>query len=319
MNWNKTISIISSMPCQLQCFFCVSGNGFSVPYDVFRVDKFKEVIDMLSEHGYDVIDLTPVVGDIFQDPGIYEKLAYMTEKKIRYEVVSNILSLKEDKITELLTNQNMELAISIYGWDSESYEKTTKTRKFELFLRKLKAIQAHPGDLENIRLYLRNRDWHEIPDSEVKDVLIDLFDRGATIEDAELTNKNWGGHLNFGPKQEKKGLCNRFIFENGIYPNGDITLCNCWDWNKFFVIGNIYEQTLDEIYNLDTNPKLHSFVKKHILSNYEGPCVNCNDFYQTDRIWGFEWIKRYELLYKKDVHDPLPGIRKKDLLKGRNV
>lgn len=317
MNWNKSISVLSIIPCQLGCFFCISGNDFKVPHQVWQVDKFKELIDMLMDHGFDNIDLTPVVGDIFQDPGIYEKLNYLAQKNLFYEVVSNILSLKKDKVADVLNYKNMELAISIYGWDHKSYLKSTRMPKFDLFMKKLKLIQAHPGKLCNVRLYLRNGDWKEIPNSELKSILEDIFDRGATIEDAELTNKNWGGHLShLGPKLEKKGLCNRFIFENGIYPNGDITLCNCWDWDKFFIIGNIYEQSLDEIYNLDTNEKLHNFIKKHVISQYEGPCVTCNDFYQTDRTWGYEWIKRYEMLYKKSVIDSMPGFRKKDLVKG---
>jgi sulfatase maturation enzyme AslB (radical SAM superfamily) len=287
------------MPCQLKCFFCLAGNDYEVPRHIFTVEKFKELIDMLLAHGFDQVDLTPVVGDLFQDKGIYEKFAYMHEKKLFFEYVSNILSLKADKIPEILSYPKQEFAISIYGWDDESYKAVTKTNHFKLFLKNLKLIQAVPGCKENLRIYLRNRDWPDIPDSEVKTILQDLYARGATLEDAELTNKNWGSRLKYGPEQKNKGMCNRFLFENGIYPNGDITLCNCWDWDKYFIIGNIYEQTLEEIYDLDKNEKLHTFVKNQIMSKYEGPCLTCNDFYQTDQTWGYDWIGRYKVLFEK--------------------
>ncbi len=302
------------IPCQLKCFFCLEGSNYDIPRKIFTVDKFKELVDRLLDHGFDQVDLTPVVGDIFQDPGIYEKMAYLNKKKLFFEYVSNILSLRKDKIEEVLSYEKMEFAISIYGWDEESYKKVTNKDHFKLFLKNLRLITEVPGCKENVRLYLRNGDWHEIPDSEVKTLMEELYDRGATVEDAELTNKNWGSRLPFGPEVKNKGLCNRFLFENGIYPNGDITLCNCWDWDGYFIIGNIYENSLDEIYDLDINEKLHRFVKNQIMSRYEGPCKNCNDFYQTDQTWGYEWIERYKMLYPQNSPMSSPGKTKSEVV-----
>ncbi len=292
----KSIVIISEMPCQLKCHFCLSGNGYTIPRHIFSLEKFKNIVDLLIEQDFKQVDLTPTVGDIFLDENIYEKLAYLNETGLYFEYVTNGLALKEEKMCDVLSYKNSEFALSIYGWNETSYKETTNTDLFDKFLEQLTLIDtfAYP-DASNIRLYMRCCDIKDIPDGIVKHYLYSLIGRGATVEDAELTNKNWGGLLEGqGPIQSNSGLCNRFLFENGIYPNGDITLCNCWDWNRDLIIGNVYEDCFEDIYDLDKNKKLHDIIKTHITSSYIGICENCNDFYKADTVGVYEFLKRYD-------------------------
>ena len=291
----KSIVIISEMPCQLKCNFCLSGNGYKIKREVFELDKFKSLVDTLILNDFKQVDLTPTVGDIFLDINIYDKMKYLNEVGLYFEYVTNILAIADNKIYDVCSYKESEFAISIYGWDDTSYKNITNTDNFNLFLEKLMLINdiSYP-DSSNIRLYMRCCDIKDMPSGIVKQTLISLISKGATVEDAELTNKNWGGRLDYGPKQNKKGLCNRFLYENGIYPNGDITLCNCWDWDREFIIGNIYDTELSDIYNLNKNEKLHTLIKSHILGQYCGICKNCNDFYETTDVSQYDFIKKYK-------------------------
>ena len=55
--------------------------------------------------------------------------------------------------------------------------------------------------------------------------------------------------------------------------NGDVTPC-CVDWSHKLVVGNVKNESLDELWNKQANP----LRKDHIEGNIgkDSPCFNCN-------------------------------------------
>ena len=59
-----------------------------------------------------------------------------------------------------------------------------------------------------------------------------------------------------------------------ILPNGDVILCPAWKGIEGLVAGNIYSQTLDEIWHSSLFDSIREFVNKE-YRNMNGPCQSC--------------------------------------------
>lgn len=299
---DKHINIITINKCQLQCTFCINsylkGN---VDIDMFSYDEFVKTIDRLTDFGFNSIELTPSVGDVLLDPDFMSKLTYLENNpKIKYYgFVTNLLAITPTDIYQLIYTQKCDCAISIYGHNAQTYEETTGIDAYDRFQENFSILGCKSQDYENcdpFTFYMRCSTFEELPESRLKRGMRTMMKYGAKIENGETINRNWGGLMadNTG---EKTGICSRVLTENGIYPNGDVSACGCWDWNKELIIGNINEQSLEEIYS--TNSKYGQLLASQFKNEYVGPCVKCDDFVKPS---GYHMqhpcTKIYELFYK---------------------
>ena len=67
--------------------------------------------------------------------------------------------------------------------------------------------------------------------------------------------------------EEKKAFCTRPFEEIEIHHTGEVYTC-CPNWNNFYSIGNIYEHTIDEVWNSEKAQDL----RKRILNNDYSLC-----------------------------------------------
>ncbi len=299
---NGSINIITTNHCQLRCKFCLNtklNNNF--PKEVHSYEGFVETIDKCIEYGFNRFDLTPNIGDIFLDPDIMKKIEYLENNKNveRYEFVTNFLAIKKEDIEKLFHTNKCECAISIYGPNKDAYKEITGIIAFNRFLKNFVLLRDMSKKFDNFDIfmfYMRYSKLEDFPESSIKECITDMLSKGAILENAETTNRNWGGMMldNVG---EKKGICSRLLSENGIYSNGDITACNCWDWNKELIIGNMNEQSLEEIYSMSSI--YGNLLADQFKNIYAGPCITCDDFNGVrDYDLHHEWSKIYKLFYK---------------------
>ena len=70
-----------------------------------------------------------------------------------------------------------------------------------------------------------------------------------------------------------KKICSQPFSRLTVLFNGDVTPC-CVDWSHKLVVGNVKNESLDELWNKQTNP----LRKDHIEGNIgkDSPCFNCN-------------------------------------------
>ena len=299
---SKSIDIITTNHCQLQCKFCLNSKlKGNFPVDVMTYDQFVDVVDRCIDYGFDKFDLTPNVGDIFLDKDIMNKLIYLENNQYvkRYEFVTNFLAVTPLDITQLLHTQKCECAISIYGFDIDSYIETTGVNAYVKFKDNLCILGDFCDDYNNadpFMFYMRYSKYEDFPYGVIKNRMEKMMKMGATLENAETVNRNWAG-LMIDSVGEKQGICSRILSENGIYPNGDITACNCWDWKKELIIGNMNEQELSEIYSRDSI--FGELLAEQFKNIYRGPCVKCDDFTPVRKYdLHHEWTKIYKIFYK---------------------
>lgn len=298
---DKQISIITTNKCQLRCTFCINSllDG-KVDEDVYSYEDFVGTIDKLTNFGYNSIELTPNVGDLFLDPLFTSKLTYLENNpKIKsYSFVSNFLAASPLDIYQLILSEKCDCAVSIYGYDRESYLKTTGIDAFDKFFEAFHIIGSKTQDYENadpFTFYMRCSTFEDFPECRVKHGIRSMMKEGAELENGETMNRNWGGIMNENVGA-KKGICSRLLSENGVYKNGDITACACWDWDKELILGNMNEQPLEEIYG--DKSKFSELLSDQFKSKYIGPCVKCDDFSTaSDYHFHIPWTKIYKIFH----------------------
>jgi len=294
------INLTQFLRCQLKCKFCLNSYIHNRPdSEVFSLDQFKKVVEMCVKFGFTRFDLTPNLGDFLLDKNHIEKLKFLEQvPEIEwYGFVTNFLNSSKELLEHI---QNMKTGFvepSVYGYNRKQYEENTGRDYFNLFFKKLTDLNKYIIDKNinpaRIRYYLRCDT--DIDSLLYKRISFIVQNYGAQMENHEFINRNWAGQI---PKQckidvVKKGICAHAIVDNGIFTNGDVTLCNCWDTYKTLIIGNIYKQSLEEIYSEDSI--FGQYMKEQMVGIYRGICNNCDDLtlVSPNQI-EHSWMNRYK-------------------------
>lgn len=293
----KMINIQTSSVCQLACKGCRGSfdQGFlnTVGKNSFiDQNKFEIIVSKCIQSGIRCIELTPAVGDPFLDPGIMEKIIYLNNHpEVEMVIVTtNLLKYNNDMYEQLLALDKLSLNISVYGIDKQSYLNETGRDLFDQFMTNFKSLYELIQDV-NVSgfLQLTNRtSWlldgdPQMPDSDMY-FLINLYNRQnrVSVDCSEVFNINRAGavkrsDLSFirDSKPVRKGLCPHGPgLGGGILPNGDVLFCPFNDIYRKGVIGNIFKNTLTEIYNDTPFQKL---IEEHKSDTYTGICEKCNE------------------------------------------
>lgn len=260
----REINIQVMNRCTLQCVFC--ARNWVDPCTLIKIKKrymdnvmFQKVINKCVDYNINTFCLTPTMGDPFMDSNFLKKLNYLEQnKKVkRYFFSTNFIILNEQMIKQLLLYKKLGLQISVYGYDEESFEKTTQMTGWTKFLENLKILFLNVGK-RNCTLEMCLRFpfyWSYIKDKPICRILKIMRDTyGVKINDKEQLNFNLGGLIGYdddliemyGP-HKKVGVCP--TAEMGcIYENGDMGLCYMNDIYREYNFGNIFKEGLDKLY-----------------------------------------------------------------------
>jgi radical SAM protein with 4Fe4S-binding SPASM domain len=102
-------------------------------------------------------------------------------------------------------------------------------------------------------------------------------EKGFKIEYSDITAQKQNG---------LKKNRNDFLFDEArscpanvssffILPDGNVTICEQFYWEKEYIIGNVNEQSLLEIWN--SKKALELYNRRKNITNPKSPCNNCND------------------------------------------
>ena len=293
--------------CQLKCRFCL-GHGIKVKQrPTMTLDKFKIIVDKCVDFGVDDFELTPIVGEFFLDRTWLQKLKYLENiEQIKcYDFFSNFINLNDKEIIELAKLKKINLEISVYGFDRNSFKQFTGRDYFDKFIHNIKLLfklyKSSKCNCKSISFSIRIKNFSR--DSEMWKIMkiMNIFSN----VDVRLSYKvsNLGGLIKPNSFEDEveipkhTGICENAV-RNMIVENGNVTLCACDSNYKKTVIGNIFEQHLNEIYAEDS-------IFSKIFTNqnnliYSKTCNKCNNFeiihkYQIKKLATIiPWIKKYE-------------------------
>ena len=75
---------------------------------------------------------------------------------------------------------------------------------------------------------------------------------------------------------KNRGLCTANYNSLFILPDGNVTICEQLYWNKNFIVGNVIEQSIAEIWNSEKAKNLYN-IKQEFISK-RSACSMCNQF-----------------------------------------
>jgi hypothetical protein len=255
----------------------------------YVVDEFTDTFGNIS-----LIDMTPIVGEITQTPDWLKMLEYLHKNDHieKFDFVTNFLNYSNLDILKLMEySDKFSMIISVYGHDRQSFlENTGEDRWFD-FLESLTNLQEMIA-LRHYRcfpitFYFRHRPFNEFPKNSFAYKFIkavQLISKTPVTFDSSMANlnHNWAGQVDVpAPVHAHPRIgahaptCVHAILQNCVLPNGDITLCGMNDFKSELIIGNLFHQSLKEIYSRDSKYALYT-------SHHPPLCTKCTEYDAKD-------------------------------------
>lgn len=280
------MQIYCNSSCQLNCNFCAKSFQ-KIPQVFLSTEQFNIIVNKLIDFGINQFELSPVVGESFLDPQILYRVRYLSSFPSVEKIVIFTNLLNYDRIRDVLSYPKVELNVSIYGVNRTRYIDRTGKDMYDLFINNLLSLLSFVQKnniKDQIVLYIRclHKKGYNLMDKFETLYHTAKFLGIQIWEAAEDTN--WEKMLksdsdSYNPK--RCGICRYAIEDNCVFPNGDISLCGWFDLNKHSIIGNIFEQSLREIYSIKS--RYFNILMEQNKKNYQGICKGCT-IYKVQQI-----------------------------------
>lgn len=267
------ITIETTNLCPSHCIMC-PRELYTQKLGIMDMDLFKKIIDDAAQSGAKTVD-TCGYGDPFTDPLLFKRCQYVRERipDAKIYASSNCFLLTPDKYDDVIKYIDI-LKISFYGITKETFEKVHRgSIKFEKclsnilgLLDKMKGLDKKPYTIGLLTLVEENK--HEIKD------WINFW-QPKLDEVYVWTSHNYGGAKNYRKvDKSKQKTCGRPAGGPPyVHVDGKVGMC-CFDFNGELIIGDIKNQTLDEIFHSEPYLKIK---KAHETGNFKGYlCEKCD-------------------------------------------
>lgn len=279
-NWtlpgNTLIMGLSSF-CGARCLMC-PFEEYHMKNNNMSFDLFKKCVDEGAEHGLKYID-TCLMGDSLLDPGLLEKVSYVKRKYPWIKLYASSQGMSADP--RLVCGNIDTLHLSIYGTTKDVYESVHRGGvNYERAMDNIERILSFP---KNKRPYLILT-FLILPENENQ--LDEWIDKWEPLADEIIVWKphNWAGLFDTGCVMDYGSArsCQRPI--GGpltVWVNGDVTVC-CFSWDKSMVIGNAYNQSLEEIYYSERREEI---IRIHMNGSFHEcglSCASCDQIMNRD-------------------------------------
>lgn len=284
--FGKMVNMQTIFNCNLNCSFCRG----SIPNikELSRVKtmtqtNFEIFVDKFADYGIKFIELTPAIGEPFLDKEFDKKLKYLESKEeIDHYLVTTNLTMLQPKHFELLKSlKKLILTVSLYGYDSKSFNNHTNRDSFEAFEEKFNTLFDILNDGVKFLVEVNIRCGKRLTEFPKNDLYIKLLRlnkfKNVKINQEDIYNHNRGDNLKDfeTEKRPRSGICPFGPgVGGGVLPNGDFLFCPFNDINNTGVVGNLFKQSLEEIYNSDGWRRV---VAEHKQDKYTGICENCTE------------------------------------------
>ena len=279
------LSIEITNICNANCQFC----GYKyLKRDKFILsnEQFQLILNKYVECGGGDLKVTPIVGDPLIDKNLIKKIKMAKAKKEikSIDFFTNLIGLKNFNISELIMSGIDELQISACIYDRQMYKRIFGVDQYDNVLNNLKVLIVENKRLNN-KVHININQICEKPYSNIflsKDYkeVSKLFGSPIPIRDDDYDN--WTGLIKkkdlpkgqrFRKIKDLREPCSQFYNGVIVLMNGDIDPCWCRDVEAQLVIGNIYE---DSLYNIWTGAKIKELRENWWKGNFPAVCKNCS-------------------------------------------
>jgi radical SAM protein with 4Fe4S-binding SPASM domain len=260
--------------CNRECVFCprVDPAVFPNINEHIPMDLYEKILAELAEVDYDGM----ILYSAFGEPLLYkqiEELIVLSKRycpNVRVESVTNGDFVTPKKLTSLFDAGLDTLLISLY--DGPHQQAIFKT------------MMAEVG-LNDKQVVLRDR-W--LPPEQ--NYGITLVNRSGMVEIPEVGI----GAIN----EPLKRRCFYPFYQVVVDYDGSVLLCT-HDWGKKFIVGNLNDQTIHELWDNDRIKKV-----RESLGNSDRNFAPCNGCDADGTLMGEEHFDQWMEHYKEGVHEP---------------
>ncbi|MDR2836551.1 MAG: radical SAM protein [Bacteroidales bacterium] len=293
------LSIEPTNICNLNCFACPSGSGdLTRKRGFLDLDLFKKIIDNNKKNLICLI--LHFQGEPLLNKNLPEMIEYAHKNNI-YTMFSTNAQLLNKNLEKIIDSKPDKIIISLDGVTQETYEKYRIGGNIDNVFKALESIKiAKRLRDERAKVYFCfpfsvfpfielqflafNHNLHEI--KELKKIKEKYEIDKITIKTAQIysyeqinllpRNKKYLRYKisenNFEIKNKLKNSCKRIIFGNVISWDGNVLSC-CFDKDATFILGNIKNESLENIRNSEKNI---NFIKLIFNNRKEiDICKNC--------------------------------------------
>lgn len=267
---NKQIIIETTNICDAHCVIC-PREKFTQRLQAMDMGLFRKIIDDAAQYELESID-TCGFGECFLDKDIFNRFAYIREKmpQAKIFVSSTAFHMDESKWEDVIKYIDI-LKLSIYGYSQETYEAfhRGKVKHFDSMKNILGFLDHKNGHPYTIGLFVQtdvNR--HE------KDAWIDMWE--PKLDEVFVWEPhNWVSGRSYRQiDHARQTTCGRP--GNGpmyVHASGHVSPC-CWDINREILLGNLNDQTIEEVYKGDAYRALREAHRNENFTDYI--CRNCD-------------------------------------------
>lgn len=274
-----------SRRCNLRCTMC----GWEIWKDnsgFMEDDVFERVIAEAKACGIKTMHILAGQGEPFLHPRIFENLERAVAEGFEVGIVTNGTPFTPERIERLGKVGLAYLQFSFAGWDAASYESVYVGAKFDRAIANIKAVHKA---LEGTRTRFVVKavalgDWQE----NLRKTKTFLASQGIHQVYTVQAN-NFGGSVQCGAPHPRHDVwtlknidhhrlmpCRLFLKAVGVFCDGTVTACGCYDSNAQLRIGNIMEQGLAAIRQGEAYGRILDGFRKGDVKDIP-MCGKCDD------------------------------------------
>lgn len=276
--------------CNFKCVFCPTGDRellkkVNRPAGFMKMELYRKIIDDIKNSGYQLRLLSLYKdGEPLLNPDFPEMVRYARDSKIcdRIWTKTNGALLNPELNQRLVSCGLTWMGISVEAVSTQKYLEISKAHvDYEKFKENIKDLYNRKKN--DLHLYIKIAD-SGLSESEKQKFYDDFSPICDTIAIEKLMGWSYSSVKDFtlgthpdtydGLPFAEKDVCAYPFYVMAINFNGSVSLC-CSDWSHSTVVGNVKENTIQEIWNGKT---LFDFRKMHLTGRR---CENkaCGDCY----------------------------------------
>ncbi|MBU1147837.1 MAG: radical SAM protein [Candidatus Omnitrophica bacterium] len=270
--------------CNANCIFCGYRHQKRKKY-ILSNEQFRYFLDKYVEYGGGELKFTPIVGDPLVDKSLIDKIKMARkEREIGHiYLFTNLIGLDNFNITDFLLSGINRVYVSTCIGNKEMYKRMFGVDSYDIVISNIEKLFKENNRLgKPVKIVITSRGekpYRDIYGSSDYKRIVGLY--GANIEILEEYG-NWTGVVT--EKELPKGHSFRKInnriepcsqLYNGfiILANGDAGICWCTDLEASLIIGNVYKDSLDDIWR---GEKLRSMRQNWLKGDMPSICRNCH-------------------------------------------
>ena len=254
IQYPKYIQIETTILCPGNCTFCLQSEVNRDPKHM-EEEVFRKIVD--ESRGRGVIYRPFLQNEPFSDKRMADLVKYIKEDKTAGVEINTNGALLKPELSEKIIEAGLDLIkFSVDGFSPESYKASGRGFDYEKVRNNVLDFVKIRNDLNpGLKVYVRMIDLDENK-HEQADFLQFWGKYADYAQIVPLYSWPWTGQTSCVAKP-----CPKIREEMFFCTNGNAVLC-CWDYAERGVIGNIRENTIEEIWLGETNQNYRALLNE---------------------------------------------------------